>query len=155
VERESVAIVLLDVAGLEAHAEQGVEGAAGKFLGPVGAAAGGAAEAICKAEGHTQKERHATDPGLAVMVYASAGGAAYTTHTEVDSLTAVFGDEFVIPTEGIPTEGMLLAVVDRDGLGFERSAERCGSLRSDSSAHRALAGYWTSANRTIRSASWR
>lgn len=104
-------------------AECALLGIAGTFLlSPI---AGKGAEYLCTigARPHQQEQ----DPSAPDLVVGLGAGAAtnYQTYTARDSFYHVFRSEFLVPTDAIPPEGLLLTVFDRDGA----QSEIIGALR--------------------------
>lgn len=94
-------------------AECGLLGLAGSIVfSPV---AGNGAEYLCKLGSRPRgREQDPSAPDLVVEL--SAGPTTnYPTYTARDTLQHVFRSEFVVPTDAIPPEGLLLTVSDRDG----------------------------------------
>ncbi len=104
-------------------AECGLIGVAGSFLlNPI---AGKGAEYLCTLGSRPRgREQDPSAPDLVVEL--SAGATTnYPTYTARDTFQHVFRSEFVVPTEAIPPEGLLLTVSDRDG----NQREVIGALR--------------------------
>lgn len=92
--------------------ECGLLGLAVGFVNPI---AGKGANFICNvASTPPQRERDPRAPDLAVVLRASQE-AGYQTHTVPDAFYHVFQNEFLIPLDAIPPDGLLLSVIDRDG----------------------------------------
>jgi hypothetical protein len=73
-----------------------------------------------------QQEHDPTAPDLVVALGAGTA-TSYQTHTAGDSFYHVFHSEFIVPTDAIPPDGLLLTVLDRDG----GQSEVIGVLRLD------------------------
>lgn len=98
-------------------AECGLLGIAGSiFFSPI---AGKGAEYLCNIG--TRPRQQEQDPSAPDLVVALGAGVAtnYQTYTARDSFYHVFRSEFVVPTDAIPPEGLLLSVFDRDGAQSE------------------------------------
>lgn len=104
-------------------AECGLLGVAGSiFFSPI---AGKGAEYLCKLGSRPKSQEQ--DPSAPDLVVELSAGATtnYPTYTARDTVYHVFRSEFVVPTDAIPPEGLLLTVSDRDG----GQREVIGSLR--------------------------
>jgi len=104
-------------------AECAILGMAGSlFFSPI---AGKGAEYLCSLGTRPQsQDQDPTAPDLVVEL--SAGTTTnYPTYTARDTFQHVFRNEFIVPTDAIPAEGLLLTVSDRDG----QQREIIGSLR--------------------------
>jgi hypothetical protein len=104
-------------------AECGLIGVAGSFLfSPI---AGKGAEYLCTLGSRPRRQEQ--DPSAPDLVVELSAGATtnYPTYTARDTFQHVFRSEFVVPTEAIPPEGLLLTVSDRDG----NQREVIGALR--------------------------
>lgn len=103
--------------------ECGLLGIAGSFFfSPI---AGKGAEYLCKLGSRPKSQEQ--DPSAPDLVVELSAGAAtnYPTYTARNTFFHVFRSEFVVPTDAIPPEGLLLTVSDRDGT----QREVIGSLR--------------------------
>ena len=72
-----------------------------------------------------QQQRDATNPDLQVRV-GTADGTPYTTQVIPDVTQALFGRRFVIPTEAVPPDGLIVEVVDDD---LAAGAQQIGAVR--------------------------
>lgn len=87
----------------------------GLGIGIINPILGKGAHLLCKMETRPkQRERDVSAPDLAVRITAGMG-AVYQTATAWDTGYHIFRQEFMVPTEAIPAEGLSLSVVDRDG----------------------------------------
>jgi len=83
----------------------------GKMVSPV---VGEGVGLVCGLASRTPPlEKAPSNPDLQVRL-SSAVGAAYESFVEPDALSFNFNYEFVVPTAGIPAEGVLLEVLDAD-----------------------------------------
>jgi hypothetical protein len=104
-------------------AECGLLGIAGSLLfSPI---AGKGAEYLCNLGSRPKSQEQ--DPSAPDLVVELSAGATtnYPTYTARNTFLHVFRSEFVVPTDAIPAEGLLLTVSDRDGT----QREVIGTLR--------------------------
>ena len=95
----------------------------GKLVSPV---AGEGSRLLCGLAGRTPPlEKQPANPDLRIRL-SSPGGAAYESFVVPDTLAFDFNYEFVVPTAGIPGEGILLEVLDADA---EQDPESIASFR--------------------------
>lgn len=108
----------------DAPAPQSNDGAECALLGVAGSLffspiAGKGAEYLCTLGSRPRSQEQ--DPSAPDLVVELSAGATtnYPTYTARDTFQHVFRSEFVVPTDAIPPEGLLLTVSDRDGTQRE------------------------------------
>lgn len=105
-------------------------GLLGLVVGLINPVVGRGAHLLCRMDVQQKKGEGAQElPDLAVFVHAGMG-KVYETHTEQDSISAIFRQEFLVPTAAIPPDGLVFEVIDRDGLQYEMIG-RARALRRD------------------------
>ncbi len=87
--------------------------------------AGALANVVCDLMSEKQRQTDPRDPDLRVEL--RSGPVVYTSYVAPDRRAHQFGYSFVIPDESIPTQGLVLAVLDDDDGAL--GGEEIGSVR--------------------------